>query len=239
MDHDTYRIAVLLAEQGHRSESSSPLPDVMTLRYDRKSRADLFIYDILHLLQLLLRHARRNGVKSKRRRSCIHYRNLPAPHEYPDTVRSAFCSKMGCAVVSCGSRSLLLVDLQSQPASPTCEHAADNLADMTDSAALQLDGILYFKDTAVRIADHTGIRNLSAAGRIERSLLREDRTFLTIRQCLYYIRIRGKNRNLRIAAVLIIANKLRSNGSIDRLDIPLHPRPCSSWSCGLRGPSFF
>lgn len=66
--------------------------------------------------------------------------------------------QVGCAVVSCGSRSLLLVNLQSHCVA-NIEHAADNLADMTDSAALQLDGILYFKDTAVRIADHTGIRN--------------------------------------------------------------------------------
>ena len=91
-----------------------------------------------------------------------------------------FLKQMGGTVVPCGEGALLPIHGKLHRIADF-DHAFRHDADMPDFSAQKLHRILYpeFPFTG---ADVSGIRLLTAAGRIERRLLHEDRTLLSFRE---------------------------------------------------------
>ena len=99
--------------------------------------------------------------------------------------------KVGGAVVPCGQRTLLRVDLKGHFI-PVFDHAFCHHADVADLAAEEFYGIFYF-EFAFRRADISGIGFLAAACGIERRLLNKDRSFLSFRQRVHDLLFRGEH----------------------------------------------
>ena len=113
---------------------------------------------------------------------------------------------MGSAVVSSRQCSLLFVNLKCYCIT-NFYHTPGNMSDMSDLATQKFLHILYL-EFKICCADYTGICLLSTAGSVKWSLLYEDCSPVTIRQCIYNLIFGSQNRYRRLILCMIISHKL-------------------------------
>ena len=98
---------------------------------------------------------------------------------------------MGCTVVLGSACTACSVYFQSHHIAGL-DHAFGHMSYMANLSAQQFDGILYL-ELRVAKGNDTFISFLTTHGSIERSLLREDGSYLTVSQCFHDLCIRGQN----------------------------------------------
>ena len=178
--YNTYDVSVFFSEQGSSSCLLS-LFDRHIFNYNRKILTNLLVYDIFYLLQFFRCHGREMcKVETQSlciiQRSCLLY--MISKHH-----TKSFLKQMGCTVVILGKRTVLFVNFQSYLVADF-DHTLCNLSYMAEFAACKLYNIFYDKFT-IFCTDDTFISFLATHCCIEWSLGNDERTLISVCQCIY------------------------------------------------------
>ena len=178
--YNTYNVSVFFSEQSCSSRLLS-LFDRHIFNYNRKILTDLLIYDIFNLLQFFCCHGR-EMCKVETQSLCIIQRSCLL-YVIAKYHTESFLKQMGCTVVVLSKCTVLFVNLQSHLVADF-DHTLCNLAYMAEFAACKLHNIFYDKFTVFG-TDDTFIGFLSTHCCIEWSLGNDDRTLISVCQCIY------------------------------------------------------
>ena len=208
--HHTDFLPVFLAEQSHGSGLSGIL-DIHHLCNHRQILRDLFIDNLLYLIQLFFRH----GCEMAE----VEAQSLPVHigtglfHMGTQHFPEGLVQQMGSTVVLTGIPALSGIHSESRHISDFY-HAPDNGPDMVYLSAQKLHGILHL-EAAVRSRNDTCVCILSSHGSIERCLLHNDGTRLSVCQSLHQLALRGQYGDPGLVLQPVITYELCGNSGID------------------------
>ena len=177
--YDTDLIAVFLSEERHRACLLCVL-QTHNICNDRKCRTDLFIYNSLNFLDLILAHCGEVSEVETESVSC--YKGTSLLNMGSEYGSQGLVEKVGRTVVSADQGAVLLINFQGN--SFTClEHTTYHMSDVADFSTLKMDRILYL-ELAVRALDHAAVTDLAAHGSVERGLRCDHTRLLAICHCV-------------------------------------------------------
>ena len=202
--YNTYNVTVFFSEQG----SSSCLLrffDRHIFDHNRKILPDLLVHDIFHFLQFFCCHGR-EVCKVKTQSLCIVQRPCLF-YMISEYHAKSFLKQMRCTVIVLSQCTILFVNFQHYLVTDF-DHTFCNLSDMAEFITCKLHNIFHYK-FAVFCTDHAFISFLSTHRRIERSLSSNDRSFISVCQCIYHFCLTCHSCYFRFHFQLVISNKFR------------------------------
>ena len=172
---------------------------------NRKILTDLLIYDIFNLLQFFCCHGR-EVCKVETQSLCIVQRPCLF-YMISEYHAKSFLKQMRCTVIVLSKCTILFVNFQHYLVTDF-DHTFCNLSDMAEFITCKLHNIFHYK-FAVFCTDHAFISFLSTHRRIERSLSSNNRSFISVCQCIYHFCLTCHSCYFRFHFQLVISNKFR------------------------------